>query len=94
MKCLCSGVFQSRGNVQDIVKHFSFICLAQNLQQVTFLKQNTTFWTFSGPNVLFFQSLVLLIKSNALIGERAVDHFPEETDSRLAASVNFGQGKY
>ena len=46
------------------------------------------------PNFLFFQSLVLLIKSNALIGERAVDHFSEETDSRLAASVNFGQGKY
>ena len=35
----------------------------------------------------------LLIKSNALIGERAVDHFSEETDSCLAASVNFGQGK-
>ena len=44
--------------------------------------------------IFYFSSLALLIKSNALIGERVVDHFSEETDSCLVASVNFGQGKY
>ena len=47
------------------------------------------FFHFSTTTTIFR----LLIKSNALIGERAVDHFSKETDSCLAASVNFGQGK-
>ena len=45
------------------------------------------FFHFSTTTTIF------RLLSNALIGERAVDHFSKETDSCLAASVNFGQGK-
>ena len=80
--------------LQMSVFNLKVIKITNKKDRVFFFKQNTTFWTFSGPNVLFFHSLAFLIKSNALIGERAVDYFSEETDSCLAALVNFGEGKY
>ena len=58
-------------------------------KKITNKKDAGFFFHFSTTTTIFR----LLIKSNALIGERAVDHFSKETDSCLAASVNFGQGK-